>query len=121
MLRLGWVAWCYLWLPAWQWGHEVLTHGLQIDADESSGGLITLVIYTMIGLTLGTALVVWAMSSYYKYKGVDRRKSRGDTRPEDVACQLGISLDVLRFGQDQRLLVVHHQPDGGIDRVQSLS
>jgi poly-beta-1,6-N-acetyl-D-glucosamine biosynthesis protein PgaD len=61
------------------------------------------------------------MSSYYKYKGVDRRKSRGDTRPQDVADQLGIPLEVLQAGKDKQIMVVHHLPDGGVSRIEALS
>ncbi|NWK79210.1 poly-beta-1,6-N-acetyl-D-glucosamine biosynthesis protein PgaD [Aquitalea sp. LB_tupeE] len=120
LTTLGWVAWCYLWLPACQWCADVLQSGGIFDSARSSGELVTLGIYTLIGVTLGTALVVWAMSSYYKYKGVDRRKPRGNARPQDVARQLGIPLNVLHEGQGRQVMVVHHLTDGGIARVEAL-
>ena len=121
LTTLGWLAWCYLWLPAMQWCWSVLQTGVLSDSPGRASGLTTLGIYTLIGIALGTALVVWAMSSYYKYKGTDRRKPRGNAMPEDVARQLGISLSVLQEGQARQVMVVHHLTDGGIARVEALS
>ncbi|WP_159875794.1 MULTISPECIES: poly-beta-1,6-N-acetyl-D-glucosamine biosynthesis protein PgaD [Aquitalea] len=121
LTTLGWLAWFYLWLPAFQWCWNVVQTGVLFDTEGRVGELTTLGIYTLIGVFLGLTLIVWAMSSYYKYKGVDRRKSRGDTRPQDVADQLGIPLEVLQAGKDKQVMVVHHLPDGGVSRIEALS
>jgi poly-beta-1,6-N-acetyl-D-glucosamine biosynthesis protein PgaD len=118
---LGWLAWCYLWLPAMLWCWRVVQTGVLFDTSGRSGELITLGIYTLIGAFLGLTLVVWALSSYYKYKGSDRRKIRGDTHPQDVADQLHIPLEVLLAGKDRKVMVVHHLPDGGVSRIEALS
>ncbi|TDR76621.1 poly-beta-1,6-N-acetyl-D-glucosamine biosynthesis protein PgaD [Paludibacterium purpuratum] len=112
---LGWGIWCYLWLPA-----LALALVLNFDPDIQPGSgnlresLDILLIYGSIAVGLGGALVLWSRINLWRFSGMDRRSPIANASLAEIADDLALSFSMLKSGQEGKIVVVHHGPEGGI-------
>lgn len=111
----GWGLWAYLVLPGlWQLV-SLAWHPAARSAE--AGSLQSLQHYLLVALALGGGLVAWSLINFWRFAGVERRRPIADVPVEKLANDLELPSGVLRHGRDARVMIVHHDRDGAIDRV----
>ena len=122
---LGWCAWFYLWLPAfdllrsWLIGHAVLS--IDPGLSRLAQSLTVLEIYLLVAALLGGALILWSRVNYWRFAGVERRSTIADAPLEELAGAAALPVSLLQRGCQAQILVVHHQKDGEISGIDVLS
>jgi biofilm PGA synthesis protein PgaD len=121
MTAAFWAAWFFLWLPlvtllAWLFfGYQFQFHMITLRGYE--GFMDLLLVYALVIIAMGGALIVWALYNHYRFRGVDRR--RPPSPPSDI--QLGELLhlppEVFAEWRQHAIVTVHHDDHGGIARV----
>lgn len=117
-----WVFWFYLWLPllallAWSLGVQQ-AYKYMVVLGGYQAVLTLLGIYGLIVVLLGGTLVLWAVYNILRFGGVENRTAARPVTPADIGLAFGQDPDaVMRWQAEQRLLVTHDE-EGRIARVE---
>lgn len=121
---LWWLLWVYLWLPALAfaclliWGEQLLPVAVRID--QLPDHLAVLGRYALLVCLFGGGLVLWSRINYWRFSGEEQRSAIDSITLEDIAADLGLAPQLLREGQGGKVVVVHHNPEGGIHHLDIL-
>jgi biofilm PGA synthesis protein PgaD len=78
----------------------------------------TLGSYAMIALMNALALISWALYNQMRFRGRERRKASPFVTPADMARMYGVTAEEVAAWQQARILIVHHDGDGGLVGVE---
>jgi len=118
---LWWILWVYLWLPALAfvclliWGEHWLPVTVQLD--QLPQHLEVLGTYALFVGLFGGGLVLWSRINYWRFSGEEQRAPIASLTLEEIAADLGLDASMLRQGQAGKIVVVHHNPEGGIHHL----
>ncbi|PXX40144.1 poly-beta-1,6-N-acetyl-D-glucosamine biosynthesis protein PgaD [Aquitalea magnusonii] len=121
---LWWLLWVYLWLPALAffclliWGEQLLPVTVRID--QLPGHLLALGRYALLVCLFGGGLVLWSRINYWRFSGEEQRGAIANVTLLDMAADLGLEPALLQAGQAGKVVVVHHNPEGGIHHLDIL-
>lgn len=111
----GWGLWAYLILPGlWQLLQLLWQPAARPAA---AGSLQSLQHYLMVAVALGGGLVGWSLLNFWRFAGVERRQPIADVPAETLAHDLELPSELLKHGRAAKVVIVHHDRDGAIDRV----
>ncbi|MFN3630770.1 MAG: poly-beta-1,6-N-acetyl-D-glucosamine biosynthesis protein PgaD [Casimicrobiaceae bacterium] len=120
---LLWVLYLYLLLPLGTllvWLAGWLTLDEKLLATEYWKQLIDwLPTYAKTVALLSSALIIWSLIQWHRFRGRERRKSPLGLSPREVAQTLKVDLVELRSILISRRLVAHHDSDGDVDRFET--
>jgi len=77
----------------------------------------TLGSYALIALANATILISWALYNQTRFRGRERRKASPRITPEDLALMYGVDERDVFLWQEARILVMHHDEDGRLIKV----
>jgi len=103
--------WISLWWPAVVYVSQGAWYGLPVWSSLRS--------YAGVWACVGVALVVWARVNYWRFSTHEQRHRVPDVTADELAVDLGVPADDLRGGRLARVMLVHHLPAGGIERIES--
>ena len=117
-----WAFWLYLWLPllallAWALGVEQ-AYKYMVVLGGYHDVIRLLAIYGVIILLLGGALIAWAVYNIVRFRGVENRKASLAITPAEIARDYGMDASAVERWQGARQLLVVHDQDGRIARVE---
>lgn len=116
-----WIFWIYLWLPlisllAWVVGIRLF----QLNLLENEGYLVLVQnssAYGTVIALIALVLIVWARYNLYRFRS---RETRRDSPPVPLATlaeNFNIAAHDLAAWQQARRLVLHHDRNGGLRRI----
>lgn len=116
-----WAFWLYLWLPllallAWALGLEQ-AYKYMVVLGGYKDVIRVLAVYAVIILLLGGALVAWALYNILRFRGVENRVASKAVSSAEIARTYGIDAESVERWQGARHILVSHDPDGRISRV----
>ena len=122
---MGWAVWVSLWRPAltflpWLFGVDIARR----EWVEFAGwtDLVNFVLHTApYGQALCAILLIWAFSSYLRFRGSDRRKSRPLSTAETDAKHTRMTAEALSKSRQLTTLVCYHDEEGHLTDVRNLS
>ena len=122
---MGWAVWVSLWRPAltflpWLFGVDIARR----EWVEFAGwtDLVNFVLHTApYGQALCAILLIWAFSSYLRFRGSDRRKSRPLSTAETDAKHTRMTAEALSNSRQLTTLVCYHDEEGHLTDVRNLS
>lgn len=121
---LWWLLWVYLWLPALAfaclliWGEQLLPVTVRID--QLPDHLAVLGRYALLVCLFGGGLLLWSRINYWRFSGEEQRGEIDNVTLEEMAADLGLAPQLLRAGRAGKVVVVHHNPEGGIHHLDIL-
>ena len=77
----------------------------------------TLGSYALIALANAAILISWALYNQVRFRGKERRKASPRITPEDLAQMYGVGEKEVFIWQEARILIVHHDEDGRLIKV----
>lgn len=77
----------------------------------------TMEVYLHVILINSMLLISWALYNQVRFRGKDRRKPPRIIGPEDLAMYYGITTDDVIAWQNTRILTMHHDTVGTIEKV----
>ncbi len=116
-----WVAWIFLWMPlitllGWVFfGYQFQFH--MLDLDGYKGFLNLLIIYGVVVIGMGGALVLWAIYNHIRFRGVDRRHASAPPTSTEIAAWIDHPSSAVNAWRSYAIMTVHHDDHGGITRV----
>ena len=119
---LFWVLWVFLWLPlitlaGWLFfGYRFQVEMIQLNGYERF--LNVLVVYAIVICAMGGGLIIWALYNHFRFRGSDRRKTTSAPSNAEMGDWAKQPASLLAQWQDCSVVVVHHDKDGNIDRVE---
>ena len=122
---MGWAVWVSLWRPAltflpWLFGVDIARR----EWVEFAGwtDLAHFILHTApYGQALCAILLIWAFSSYLRFRGSDRRKSRPLSTAETDAKHTRMTAEALSKSRQLTTLVCYHDEEGHLTDVRNLS
>ena len=122
---MGWAVWVSLWRPAltflpWLFGVDIARR----EWVEFAGwtDLAHFILHTApYGQALCAILLIWAFSSYLRFRGSDRRKSRPLSTAETEAKHTRMTAEALSKSRQLTTLVCYHDEEGHLTDVRNLS
>ena len=122
---MGWAVWVSLWRPAltllpWLFGADIARR----EWVEFAGwtDLAHFILHTApYGQALCAILLIWAFSSYLRFRGSDRRKSRPLSTAETDAKHTRMTAEALSKSRQLTTLVCYHDEEGHLTDVRNLS
>ena len=122
---IGWAVWVSLWRPAltllpWLFGADIARR----EWVEFAGwtDLVNFVLHTApYGQALCAILLIWAFSSYLRFRGSDRRKSRPLSTAETDAKHTRMTAEALSRSRQSTNLVCYHDEEGHLTDVRNVS
>jgi biofilm PGA synthesis protein PgaD len=119
---LFWTFWLYLWLPvlalfAWALGIQQ-AYKYMVTLGGYRDLLELLILYALIIVMLGGALIAWAGYNIARFTGIERRVPHAAITLAQSALRYGVDVPDVERWQAARTLVVLHHEDGRIDRVE---
>jgi biofilm PGA synthesis protein PgaD len=117
-----WLLWVVLWLPlltlfGWFFfGYQF--HFQMIQLDGYVGVLDVMLVYALIILGMGGALLLWAKYNHLRFSGSDRRAGFAAPTPAELAAIHYQRPQDMAQWQTMNILTVHHDPEGRIVRVE---
>ena len=122
---IGWAVWVSLWRPAltflpWLFGVDIARR----EWVEFAGwtDLAHFILHTApYGQALCAILLIWAFSSYLRFRGSDRRKSRPLSTAETDAKHTRMTAEALSKSRQLTTLVCYHDEEGHLTDVRNLS
>ena len=119
-----WAFWVYLWVPvlaflAWTLGVQQ-AYKYMVVLGGYRDVISLLGIYSLIILSLGGGLVLWALYNIIRFRGVEKRTTALPVTPKEIGQYFGQNPEsVARWQTEQRLYVTHDET-GRIAHVEAL-
>ncbi|RII83044.1 poly-beta-1,6-N-acetyl-D-glucosamine biosynthesis protein PgaD [Neopusillimonas maritima] len=76
--------------------------------------------YTILGILNALILFFWARYNIYRFRGKERRKPIENLNQDGLLHSFNISHASLQALHENKVVVIHHQPDGSVAAVQTL-
>lgn len=119
-----WLFYLYLWQPLLSLVLWTLGVGIAYLQMVELGGfealLELLISYGLVIVAIALVYIGWAQINYRRFRRREQRINARELRCEETARHFGISVQDLRSWRDQRMLIVHHNPEGRVTGVQSV-
>lgn len=117
-----WVIWIYLWLPlislvAWWVGIQLFREHM-LDNDGYQALFNDMHQYALTIACIAVALIGWARYNLLRFRDKDNRKASKRVDPADQAQYFKIEAQQLCQWQTAKRLVIHHDDQGDITRVE---
>ena len=120
-----WALWVYLWVPvlallAWALGVEqaykyMVVLGGYVDVIRLAG------IYAMVILSLGGALILWAIYNILRFRGVEKRKHALPVTAAEIGTYFNSDAALVARWQGEKRLYVSHDAEGRVSDVVALA
>ncbi|MAL02018.1 MAG: poly-beta-1,6-N-acetyl-D-glucosamine biosynthesis protein PgaD [Alcaligenaceae bacterium] len=76
--------------------------------------------YTVLGIINAFILFFWARYNIYRFRGKERRKPIDNLNHTDLLNSFRIDTISLQALHENKVVVIHHQPDGSVKTVDTL-
>lgn len=123
LLSAFWMLWIYIWLPlaslfAWGFGvhlfydEMVLENGFEVFIEMAGNTSMMIII-------LGTSLLSWAFYNWGRFRNKKRRRVAKLLSNEEMAEYFQVDKEELIVWHHANRIVVHHNEQGDVQRVET--
>ncbi len=115
----GWLIWLYLFAPLLSllgWVFGIQRFQVYVLFNEAHS-LSTLLVYGLIIVVAGLALIGWALYNYFRFRGEDRRAAPSPVNDAQLADGFRIDVQQVQAVQQARISLVSHDEHGHISGV----